>query len=336
MGQTALHIAVQTQQPDLVELLLLHSADVSIAGLQGETPLHLAARNANRKMVKKILAAGADVGATMLNGVTPLHCCCQSGDGAKAAKELLKKGAQMDAVRSIAAGTSGITPLHDAAEVGDLKTVRLLLDAGAEVDVETSTACTAFHIACKYGYLDLVKELIARGAYIAKMCNDSRGTSAQPIHWAVEHSQEDVVRALIEVSADVNASREYNSKSGVTCLHLAVMKNYLSLVRLLLELGAKVNARDEEGTTALHLSARGGFVEVTQLLLKNGADTKLGSSSKQSRDQTPLHYAVRFKHADIARLIIGAGCAVNAAEKMVVRANRTRMSNGGTSSFDTG
>lgn len=273
----------------------------------------------------------------MANGATPLHCCCQSGDGAKVAKVLIKKSAQVNAARVGASGTGGVTPLHDAAEVGDLNTIRVLLEAGAEVDAETSSGCTAFHIACKYGYLDVVKELISYGAYVAKPCSDARGIDAQPIHWAVENNQEDVVRALVEVNADVNASRDYSAKKHVTCLHLAVMKNYKSLVQLLLELGAKVNARDSEGITGLHLGARGGFLDITQLLLNNGADTNIGSSSKQSRDQTPLHYAVRFKHTNVAKLIITAGCNINAAEKMIVSNNHLGSSSSpGTSSFDYG
>ena len=204
--------------------------------------------------------------------------------------------------------------------------MRLLLKCGAQVDSELSNAYTPLHIASKYGYLDLVKEFICHGAYLAKFASDSKGRCVQPIHMAAENNHLEVVQTLIEAGADINATREYLSRNGVTALHLAVVKNYLDTVRLLVDMGASVDCQDDEGTTPLHLVARGGFKEMADLLLKGGAIKDVGSSSKQSHNQTPLHFSVRFKNYEVAQLLIEAGCDINATEKMVISPAHTKTS----------
>lgn len=52
-----------------------------------------------------------------------------------------------------------MTTLHDAAAGGDIETAKLLIDHGADVNIEDSNHRTASEYAAKMGYEDVVKLL---------------------------------------------------------------------------------------------------------------------------------------------------------------------------------
>jgi ankyrin repeat protein len=171
---------------------------------------------------------------------------------------------------------------------------------------------------------------------VGRTGSDARGTGVQPLHMAAENGRIEVVRSLLAAEANLEAGRVYGGKTGVTPLHLAVTRRHCQVVRALLEAGATVNAVDSDGTTALHVAARGGFVDEAALLLEHGALTNAPTRCRQSEGgegqkqgdgqqgvgqsfgQTALHYAVRYHHMELTRLLVNNGCDVNAAEKMLI------------------
>jgi ankyrin repeat protein len=61
-------------------------------------------------------------------------------------------------------GLFGETPLHVVAIWGDVESARILLDAGAEVDVNGEYDHTALQEAIGQGHLEMVKLLVSHGA----------------------------------------------------------------------------------------------------------------------------------------------------------------------------
>lgn len=57
-----------------------------------------------------------------------------------------------------------MTPLHWAAKVQDVEILQLLLDFGAEVDLQDFEGATPLHIASDTDSFDCVETLIAHGA----------------------------------------------------------------------------------------------------------------------------------------------------------------------------
>uniref|UniRef100_A0ACD5WD78 Uncharacterized protein n=1 Tax=Avena sativa TaxID=4498 RepID=A0ACD5WD78_AVESA len=107
--------------------VLDHGADPVKADGQGLTPLHYAAANGDYKMVELLLAKGVPVDPESVGG-TPLHVAASHGHD-EAMEILLKNNADYN---KIAPGLG--TPLFVAINVSSVKCVKLLVEAGADVN----------------------------------------------------------------------------------------------------------------------------------------------------------------------------------------------------------
>ena len=87
-GCTILHIAIQSGNPELVEVLLKAGANVSARDNQGNMPLHYAAHQNNLELVRILLRHGAKVDVKNNKGVTPLYLCIKN-KGSEEMKNLL-------------------------------------------------------------------------------------------------------------------------------------------------------------------------------------------------------------------------------------------------------
>ena len=198
-------------------------------------------------------------------------------------RKLVEKGADVN--EKIKDGT-GRTALIKAAEKGHIDIVRYLIGKGADVNYKaTMSADTALEDAAAGGYIDIVKLLIEKGALV-----NSGGVA--PLIAAAEKGHADVVRFLIEKGANINA----NSGNG-TALMASVAGGYIDIVQLLLEKGANVNVN--VGGTALMFAARKGDTGIVQALIKKGADLNAADST----GYTALSLAEAGGHADTVRVL---------------------------------
>jgi ankyrin repeat protein len=101
-------------------------------------------------------------------------------------------------VRALTVSTTGVRPtqptpavvpssysLHDAASVGDVGAVELLLAAGLSGDTRNDRSSTPLHLACVFGHDDVAAVLLGRGAS-ANAQNEEGNT---PLHAAVGAGQ---------------------------------------------------------------------------------------------------------------------------------------------------
>ncbi len=66
---------------------------------------------------------------------------------------------------------SGETPLHIVAVWGDVESAKVLLDAGADIDVLGEDDHTPLHEAIGQGHIEMVRLLISRGADLRRRCS---------------------------------------------------------------------------------------------------------------------------------------------------------------------
>ena len=127
--------------------------------------LHLAIMLGKHQFVNGLLEAGADANSVASFGVTPLHkaVMCPTLDPDEREElmtTLIESGAKVNQMSD-----AGLTPLHWAAIEGDLESIALLLDRGADIYCRCGVnAYTPLQLAFKKGQMEAVYFLISRGA----------------------------------------------------------------------------------------------------------------------------------------------------------------------------
>jgi len=189
----------------------------------------------------------ADRGA---DGQTILHFLAAEGWG-KAVLDALRYGANVadrtgewveDDVPEGGYYEPGMTALMLAAGSGSVETVRVLIEAGANVRVESMFGDTALHLVAVDGPVKIANLLLANGAApeadcVRKRFTEERGWeyAGRPRHVAVTNGQRGIVRSLLGHGADINAPRV---GEGFTLLILAVGEGDVEMVKLLVAAGA--------------------------------------------------------------------------------------------------
>ncbi|XP_072836375.2 B-cell lymphoma 3 protein isoform X1 [Pogona vitticeps] len=162
LRQTPLHLAVITDQPALVKLLLSHGASPMVLDRNGQTALHLACEHGSLRCLQELLDGRPsllDLEARNFEGFTPLHVAVGTCNR-EVVLTLLEHRADVDAVDI----KSGRSPLLHAVENNNLPMVELLLQHGANVNTQSYGGNTALHAASGRGLLDMLRLLVRNGA----------------------------------------------------------------------------------------------------------------------------------------------------------------------------
>jgi ankyrin repeat protein len=147
---------------------------------------------------------------------------------------------------------------------------------------------------------DTVNRLLAAGSPVDVAEPD--GTTA--LHWAVYHDDLAMTGRLLDAGANVNAA----NRNGATPLTLACTNAGTAVVDLLLKAGADPSAATS-GAPPLVACAQRGAVPAVQLLIARGADV---NAKDTWRGQTPLMWAAAENHADLIKVLLAGGAAVDA------------------------
>ena len=141
--------------------------------------------------------------------------------------------------------------------------MRLLVDAGADVDLQDDSRANALLAVGETGDVDVLREVLRAGPDLA-LTNRFGGTALIP---ASDRGHVAVVRALLETEIDV----DHVNDLGWTALLEAVIlgdggPKHQEIVRLLLDADARVDLADRDGVTPLEHARRAGHDEIAAML----------------------------------------------------------------------
>ena len=139
-GQNALMDAVERGFDDVVDLLVAQGADVKARDSRGNTAFSLATFGAHLEIADVLLQHGADLGAADPYGITPLLAAATLGNE-EVLRYLVGKGAKVNAITQLEYG--GSTALTSAASVGQVGSVKTLLELGADPRLKMKDGGTA-------------------------------------------------------------------------------------------------------------------------------------------------------------------------------------------------
>ena len=180
-----------------------------------------------------------------------------------------------------------------AAERGELQKVVKWLRKGGQTDSFCSATATNFsatnfrtisltllHAAAGYGHLELVRELLKRGASVD--LPSSIGSTA--LMDATAGGSLSIVLLLLQHSADP----DLQDIDGWTALMSAAHKGYEACVKALLRAEANTDLQNIDGVTALMKAAYGGHEACVQALLRAKACLLYTSPSPRDKRQSRM------------------------------------------------
>jgi ankyrin repeat protein len=281
-GDTLLMAAVRAGNIDAVTLLIDRGAQVNTAEPEvGHTALMWAVRENNAEIVKLLLARGASIEARTRVGAKPAARPPGAGGGSHGVG-IVRGGVPPQGEQLPAPG--GMTPLHFAARDGQLDAARLLVAAGASLNVPDPNGMTPLMMAITNGQIDEAQLLVDKGADVKAA--DWYGRT--PLWAAVEIRNLDtrttatdngidreaalrLITSLLDKGVDVNArvkefppqrrhmlplgSLEWVDFTGQTPLIRAAQSADVALMRLLVSRGADPQLKTFNGTTVLMAAA---------------------------------------------------------------------------------
>ena len=257
---TALMIACWKGNIDTINTLLNAGVNPHISDADGNTSLHYAVHGDCSKVVlQAMFKHGADVNATNKCNRTALMVACWKGN-VDTLNILLNAGANTQI-----SDADGNTCLIYAVDADCNKEVlQAIIKHGAEETNRSNR--TALMIACQKGNIDTINILLNAGAN--PHISDANGNTC--LHYAVDADcSKEVLEAVIKHGADVNAT----NKNSRTALMIACQKGNTDTINVLLNAGANPHISDSDGNTCLINAVHGDCSkEVFQVIIKHGAD----------------------------------------------------------------
>ena len=199
----------------------------------------------------------------------------------------------VEAGADVNTGRGSRTPLHNVAAripnkniSNGLEMAKYLISKGADVDAKTGEGITPLYEACASNP-DVAILLLERGANPNVEVKLPQKT---PLMRAAAKMKARVVKKLVDAGVDVNVRA--GGFANMTPLHYAAYGN-LVMARSLINGGADVNALDNTGRTPLHITAELSMLGtdpdgVAKLLLRAGANPLI----KDKHGDTPMDILV--------------------------------------------
>ena len=246
-----------------------------------ECELYLAVTNRELGIIEELIMKGADVNSRVY-----------------VSDDLRKERISFDTGTLIDVEGTWV-PLTAAVDLGDVEIVRVLLDAGSEVDDELSAAA-------RRGSLDIVRLLVRRVPERKKRVDAL--FSAIGVSRLIDSRQ--IVRILLDSGIDVNASRE-----GETLMDFAVDWGSVEMIDLLKDRGGEVifletaaevisdASRSDEVKAPQLESSRSDETDSTDR--ESSGDTESGTEGKpESVEEATVDVPVRAEvHEEITPLL---------------------------------
>jgi ankyrin len=366
-GVLPLQLAAINGSAPMVDRLIKAGADANVAlTVAGDTALMMAARTGSTGALRVLMEAGANVNTKETWGGTTALMWAVAEGHTDAAKLLLAGGADVNARSNYVAAANGrgfegrtpvadrsdpkveefasgwLTPLILAAREGHVDLVRVLADAGADVNAVSGDGKTALALAIFNGNYEAASLLVDRKADV----NKADAQRFTPLFWAVDRRNMEtapnfpwmvtadplpLIRKLLDAGANPNAVVNNTPRARMregsprivfaTALMRAAFAADSELVTLLLARGADPSIISRDGETMLSAAAGLAFIhgyhrerppaERLQVVKKF---VELKNDVNQADDYgiTPLMAAANIGDVAIIQYLIDVGADLSA------------------------
>jgi uncharacterized protein len=365
-GGTPLAEACTNADPVMIEKLLNAGADANAVSDQGETALMAAARTGSVESVKVLLDHGANANSKEgWLGQTALMWAVAEHHPA-VVDLLIRHGADVNARSTIrdekirnkwftanvvsVPPRGGFTPLLYAARQNSLESAKLLVKAGADLNMTDPDGTSALVMAIVNGHYDLPIYLMDHGAnpnladkfgrtalYAAVDMHTLEKSATRPDPKETDKSTSlDVIKAALEHGADPNAALKQPTPGrgsldvpdrylgeGATPFLRAAKTGDAEVMRLLLAKGANAKAETKDHTTAMILAAglswtmgitnvdEKNALEAIKICVEQGVDV----NAVNDKGETALHGAATSGRNEVISYLVEKGAKLDVKDK---------------------
>lgn len=302
---TPLHLAcmfIPIRGPDCeatVRCLLNGRADPMLkGGAKEQLPLHILSGKASLSSLNALnllLEACPDEARleSDAEGYIPLLIAVQAGNEG-AVQDLLSKltREQLHFKRLI----NEDYVIHMATKQKDIEILKIVIDAGCNLDLQNGKGQTALHLAAANEMEEFVRLLCQAGADPDVQDNEHQS----PIHLATARGYQRIMDILSE---KFKASIMYRTKDGSTLMHLASSAYNAQAALSFIRKGIPIHMPNKEGAKCIHIASIRGHVEVVKAIVAKGENV----DSRTKDGFTPLHLAVKFGKHDLVEALLGLG-----------------------------
>jgi len=365
-GGTPLSEACTNSDAAMIEKLLSAGADPNAMSSEGETALMTAARTGSIDSVKALLDHGADVNAKeKWLGQTALMWAVAENHPA-VVEMLIAHGADVNARSNVreekiknkwfvanvvsAPPKGGFTPLLYAARQNSLEAAKMLVKAGADLNLSDPDGTSPLVMAIVNAHYDLPIYLMEHGAdpniadkigrtalYAAVDMHTLEKSATRPDPKETDQASSlDVVKAALAHGANPNAALKESAPGrgsldvpdrylgmGATPFLRAAKTGDVEVMRLLLAKGADAKAVTKDHTTAMILAAGLSWtmgitnvaekdsLEAIKICIEQGVDV----NAANDKGATALHGAATSGRNDVVAFLVEKGAKLDAKDK---------------------
>jgi ankyrin repeat protein len=246
--------------------------------------------NGNVFLVRATLVLKAQVDARDKRGWAPLMYAIKRKH-LDVAKVLLDHGANVN----VQEPKNLFSPMYLAAYAGDIRSISLLSENGANINALDKDGATPLFGAMTWRRYEAVKALLERHA------DPNAGVLAgEPaLFCAIEKDDSAIVAMLLQHQVQVNLL----DSIGVTALSRAVFNGNLPIIKLLLAHGVEVNGRNRDGKTPIFFAVMHNDTGLVSYLIREKANV----NAQDLRGLTPLMHAANKRNSDVMEILLRNG-----------------------------
>ena len=253
---------------------------VQVSGRLKDDVVHKVIQNCSVEFLRYLIQEGYDIKGLNAAGEPPIVSAVQSGNP-EMVRVLVDAGVDVNTITVNGQKVS----LYDYIPNGDREMFRMLVACNASLQETTEEGDTELHKAVRNGNIFKIRALIAAG--IDVNAQNEAGNTA--MHLAMEQNHHIAYAFMSECRVhNVSLNLNLQNYDGNTPFHFLVTKQrgISTLLPIMLENGADINVQNNEGNTPLHFAGKLLNLEAIQLFLANGANPYI----QNFWGNTPYHF----------------------------------------------